>query len=387
MTRAGWAVAALALIAALVGWRAGWAELAVPGTAAGAMIIVALLLTIGSSTYRVRVQLPQRRVPVGGRATGAVSVTNASRYRLLPAYVMLPVGSGVAQFRLPSLASGETFEEIFVIPTNRRAVLQVGPVRSMRGDPIGLVRRELSWSEPQELFVHPETVQLSGPAAGVLRDLEGRATSVISDSDMSFHALRDYVAGDDRRHVHWKTSARVGTLMVRQFEETRQTRTAVALATRRSQYRSAGEFELAVSVAASLAIATIRQQREIAVLAGNAITRPGAPAGMLTVATPPRFLDDCSRLVTSDDGPGSADLVPWVQRRVPDASTVFFVVGAGQDMAQLRADFARVPAGVSAVVITCALHQAPEFKRVGTVSFVSVGDLAQLAPSLRQVTL
>ncbi|MEK8225714.1 DUF58 domain-containing protein [Oerskovia sp. M15] len=78
---------------------------------------------------------------------------------------------------------------------------------------------------------------------------------------MSFHALRDYVPGDDRRHIHWKTTARTGQLMVRQFEETRRSHLAVILSTRSEDYGHADEFELAVSSCGSLGLQAIKEDR------------------------------------------------------------------------------------------------------------------------------
>ncbi|HMO11440.1 MAG TPA: DUF58 domain-containing protein, partial [Actinotalea sp.] len=99
----------------------------------------------------------------------------------------------LADFPLPSLRPGQSHEDLFAIPTTRRQVITVGPVRSVRGDPWGLIARRVDWTEPVEVFVHPRVVPLAGAAAGVLRDLEGQATRVISDTDLSFHALREYV--------------------------------------------------------------------------------------------------------------------------------------------------------------------------------------------------
>ncbi|NHA00101.1 DUF58 domain-containing protein [Nocardioides sp. W3-2-3] len=101
-------------------------------------------------------------------------------------------------------------------------MLDVGPVVAVRADPLGLLRREAHLSRMDRLYVHPRTLRVEGSAAGLVRDLEGRTVPKVSDNDVSFHALRGYVAGDDRRHIHWKSSAKTGTLMVRQFEETRR---------------------------------------------------------------------------------------------------------------------------------------------------------------------
>src|SRR5690606_28461890 len=130
-------------------------------------------------------------------AVGRLEVRNTSARRLLPAQIELPVGRGAADFHLPSLGPNAVHEDVFAVPTTRRAVVVVGPVRSVRGDPLGLLRRRVTWTDPVDLYVHPELVSLAGAASGVLRDLEGQATRIVSDSDMSFHALRDYVAGDD----------------------------------------------------------------------------------------------------------------------------------------------------------------------------------------------
>src|SRR5690625_5413082 len=160
------------------------------------------------------------------------------------------------------LPAGESHEELFAVPTRRRAVLVVGPVRSVRDDPLSLMRRQVTGARPQELFGHPRTVRLDEAASGFLRDLEGTPSSDLSSSDIAFHALRDYAPGDDRRHVHWRTTARTGKLMVRQFEETRRSHVVVALDDLAEHYASDEEFELAVSAAASIAAQTLKRSEE-----------------------------------------------------------------------------------------------------------------------------
>ena len=70
-----------------------------------------------------------------------------------------------------------------------------------------------------ELYVHPRTVAVPSTSAGLVRDLEGNASRRLVDADMSFHAIRAYAPGDSRRQIHWKSTAKTGQLMVRQFEE------------------------------------------------------------------------------------------------------------------------------------------------------------------------
>ena len=157
-----------------------------------------------------------------------------------PIRLELRVGAAVARFNLPSLASGRQHDELFVIPTSRRAVVEVGPARTVRGDPLGLLRREVAWTGVTELFVHPRIVGLDPLGSGLLRDLEGQSSNDISMSDLAFHTLRDYAAGDDRRYIHWRTSARTGQLMVRQFVDTRRIHATIGRRRRSGQLRDRG---------------------------------------------------------------------------------------------------------------------------------------------------
>ena len=67
----------------------------------------------------------------------------------------------------------------------------------MQGDPLGLFRRVRTWSEVEEIFVHPRTVPLPPTVMGLLRDMEGQPTLELSPSDVAFHALREYAPGDE----------------------------------------------------------------------------------------------------------------------------------------------------------------------------------------------
>ena len=372
----GWAVLTAALVLGAVGRLLGWLEPAVLAAALGAAILVGLVLSVGRSTYGVDLLMTDHRVTVGDRAVGRIVVRNLSRRRLLPAHIELPVGSGSADFPLPSLPPAGEHEELFAIPTTRRAVVVVGPVRSVRGDPLGLVRRRLHWADPVELYVHPHLVSLRGAASGVLRDLEGQATRVISDSDLSFHALRDYVAGDDRRHIHWRSTARAGKLMVRQFEDTRRTHTAVALATAPEDYADADEFETAVAAAASIGVQALRDERELTVLAG-----PGA----LRTDTPVRLLDDVAGLEAGAGGRQGTSLAQWVARDVLSATVAILITGSVPDYSDLRASSVHVPAGVRTLILVVDARSRGEVATQGRLSIATIGSLLDLPRVLRRV--
>ena len=207
VTRLGWSVLVFGLGCWLLGWRAGWRELMVIASACWLLLLASILLTIGGARLSVTLIADPQRVVVGAPAAGAVRVRNEGRRPLLPIGLELPIGAGAARFMLPLLLPGVEHEELFIVPTQRRGVVVVGPAMTVRGDPIGLMRRAVSWTHSIEIFVHPITVRLDSLGAGFLRDLEGQTTNELSMSDLAFHALRDYQPGDDRRYIHWRSSA------------------------------------------------------------------------------------------------------------------------------------------------------------------------------------
>ncbi|KRD44801.1 hypothetical protein ASE38_12165 [Cellulomonas sp. Root930] len=373
----GWGVAVVAVLGLVLGRWFGWLELATVGAALTAVLVVSLLMTAGRARYAVTLDMADRRVKVGERALGRVEVRNIARRPSLPSRVELPVGSAVAEFAVPALGPDHAHDDLFAIPTARRAVIVVGPVRSVRGDPFGLVRRSVRWTRPVELFVHPLLVSLAGASSGLLRDLEGQSTRDLSDSDLSFHALRDYVAGDDRRYIHWRTTARRGSLMVKQFEDTRRTTTALALATDPRDYADDDELELAVSVLASVGVQTIREERDLVVLAGP---------GRLRVEAPPLLLDDCSGIVLASGGAGVTLLGRRVVREAPEASVAMLVTGSVPGDADLRLGARHVPTGTRTVVVRCERGAEVSVRTQGSLSLATIGRLDDLPRLLRRVT-
>lgn len=374
ITPAGWVLLGVGIVLLGLGRYFGWLELYVPGIMALAIFVTALGFVVGRSAYRVDLDLADHRVKVGEAANGAVLVTNVSKRRLLPAYITLPVGKARNDFPLPSLAGGEQHEEIFSIPALRRAIVQVGPVYSVRGDALGVARRSLRWTSAEQVFIHPEIVSLAGASSGVLRDLEGQSTRVLSDADMSFHALRDYEPGDDKRHIHWRSTARLGRLVVKQFEDTRRTHTAIVLSTNLGDYANADEAEIAISAAASLGVQATIDRRNFSVLAGTGQLRAGGGQSLL---------DDFSGLEVSAAQTAGLDLAKWVAKEVPDASVVFLIFGSQVDPAAVRASTAHIPAGVRVVSIQVSQGVPLKLGRTGMLSSATLGALNDLGRLVR----
>ena len=280
LTPVGWSVS-VALVAGVVASAVfGWIE----GFIVAVMGLVGLAVAIASvaspSPLSVSLRMASDRIVAGQVAVGRVRVLNESARRSGATLVEVAIGRGSGEFMVPPIAGNGTWNEAFSVMTKRRGVIMVGPARTVRMDGLGLLRRVREWDEPILVHVHPPTVRFSFDATGMQMDVEGVASEKLTSSDVSFHALRDYEPGDDRRSVHWPSTARYGRLIVRQFEETHRSHHMVVLDTRIDSW-DRRSFETAVSVAASLAIAGSGEARTVSMHTADEWIPTSRPVAML----------------------------------------------------------------------------------------------------------
>ncbi|MCC2032987.1 DUF58 domain-containing protein [Microbacterium allomyrinae] len=372
-----WVLLAAAVVLWVLGRSLGWWELTVAAVVVTVVLALCLLFLIGRTAYDVTLDLNRTRVVVGERAVGALTLANTGSRAILPSRVVLPVGAGRGVFDVHRLAAGASAEELFAIPTSRRAVVKVGPVSVVRGDPLGLFERVHRRDEPVDLFVHPRTVLFDGQSLGFVRDLDGMPATDLSRDDVSFHALREYQPGDDLRHVHWKSTARTGDVMVRQYEETRRSHFVIGLSTSPADYRGEEEFELAISAAGSLGLRALRDSQRVEVR----VQERALPA-----ATGKQFLDSLSGLGHSKARAGGiVELAGVVAATMPLASVVVLLCGSKVDANDLRAACGRLPYGARVLAVVTETGASPSLRRIGDADVVTVGALDQLAGALRKV--
>lgn len=365
----------ITLVSAGVALRTHWAEAWGVTLVCLVALLAAVPFALGRSRYQVTVEMTSTRVTVGDAAVGEIIVAPAGR-RTGRAVLELPVGQSVADFWVPALSESETHSELFTIPTRRRGVVPIGPAATVRGDALGLVRRRQRWSDQIELYVHPRTVTLGGDVIGFMRDVEGAVTQDLSSSDVSFHALREYIPGDDRRHIHWKSVARTGRLMVRQFEETRRAHLLIVLDLNAAAWSSEEDFETGVACAASLVLAMARAGREVSLVTAR---------GRTLTPTPVRALDALSAVEADEQVP---DLVVSARRgadEVPQASVCALVTGSGASADVLHRAYASMP--VSALTLLIQVDGAAPLgsRTLGGAQVLAVPDLDSLPLALRRL--
>jgi uncharacterized protein (DUF58 family) len=218
---------------------------------------------VGRSRYRLACSrsLQPHRAPVGASARVVLRLQNMSR---------LPTGTLLLEDRLPyalgsrprvvleRLGARQASSVAYTVRADVRGRYEVGPLVVRLTDPFGLCELTRSFPSIDRLTVIPQVVplpnvRLAGEYTGA-GDSRARSVAVHGEDDA---ATREYRRGDDLRRVHWKSTARLGELMVRREEQPWESRATVVLDTRAFAHRGEGptaSFEWAVSAAASIAV-------------------------------------------------------------------------------------------------------------------------------------
>ena len=154
---------------------------------------------------------------------------------------------------LPALAAGAEAEVRVHGLAYRRGTLRLEGATVARADPLGLMRGLARVALPDKVVVLPRRYRLPRlTLSGARRYQHGGVTlaSSVGESE-EFMSLRDYRPGDPLQRIHWKSYARSGTPVVKEYQDEYFERHALVLDT--FTERDGAVFEEAVSLAASFA--------------------------------------------------------------------------------------------------------------------------------------
>ena len=98
----------------------------------------------------------------------------------------------------------------------RRGVYRQDTFRIVTRFPFGFLQKARRLEMKKEVLVYP-SVETVADFQEIVAGIEGALESMAKGRGQDLYALRDYVPNDSVRHVHWKASARLGSLMVREF--------------------------------------------------------------------------------------------------------------------------------------------------------------------------
>ncbi|GAA1368351.1 DUF58 domain-containing protein [Catellatospora chokoriensis] len=349
----GLTVGGVALLA--TGFTFGYPELAVLGATA----VIAQLHALIHAALRPRLSVTRSvepdRVARGEGSTVTLTVRNTGRFGAATLVAHDQCGRAGQRATVPvpllRLRPGTDTDVSYPVPTDRRGVVDVGPLQVTRRDPLGLVSVSRSHGDTARIWVYPKSHLIQAVPAGISRSLDGRLDRVPHGA-ITFDTLREYVIGDELRHVHWRTSAKVGELMVREHLDTSLPQLVVLLDDRAGSWADrdttgSASFESACEAAASIVSAATREDLPVTL---HLVTGPAAGGGRIRGAA--RALLDL--LAEAEPAPGGDELLVTATSRLrqhrPGDTLIYLTGTAGlADLALvsgLKGPFPSVAVGV-----------------------------------------
>lgn len=242
-------------------------------------LVGAALLTSNPRLVTIARSAPPRMC-VGQPATVHITVTNGRRLRGLGPLLVVDRAPGLpdATIFVRRLRPGASvIAETERTPAQRGRWLDEGSVTVDARSPLGGFSRRRVWTSADETIVHPAPASpqrpnvgsstSTGPMSGTGR--AGRGTEVLG--------LREWRPGDGAGAVHWRSSARRGSLAVLEREVSRTKDLIVAL----GRSGTGEAWELAVSRVAATAAAALRRGSRVMLVTGAGASTPTSLTALL----------------------------------------------------------------------------------------------------------
>jgi uncharacterized protein (DUF58 family) len=236
---------------------------------------------------------------------------------LLPqAHGLTPEGMGGPRLKiikgrrlqLCMLRPGRPVALEYTLKLRLRGYYQIGPMVLESGDVFGLHRRYRAVTEPHFLVVYPKVVPLEGFDLASRRPVgEIRLAHRLFEDPTRIAGVREYQRGDPLNRVHWRATARTGTLHSKIYEPSTIAGATIVLDFHKSGYAPRGEpfrSELAATTAASLANAVYETGQQVGLVtngrdAADRIRLEGWDQDYrtrITALQAPAMLDESTRL-------------------------------------------------------------------------------------------
>lgn len=252
---------AAGLTAALCGVVLGERDLVRIGALVALLpVVAALWIARSGNRLGLARTLGAAQVEVGQRAVVHLEVTNLGPTTgVLLMEEQIPWALGARpRFVIDAMRPGWSRRIEYPVQAEVRGRYDIGPLRIRVGDPFGLLELNRTFTKTASLVVIPVTEPLPAiPLHGAWTGSGDNRPRPFASGSAADVTVREYRIGDDLRRVHWRSSARVGDLMVRREEQPWQSRCTLFIDNRGHVHRGQGadsSLERAVTTAASIAV-------------------------------------------------------------------------------------------------------------------------------------
>lgn len=205
--------------------------------------------------------LPLTRVDVTEQTSPLVNVRDHNLYR----------SADSNNLHLQSLFSLGMYERVshrYVLDCTHRGWQMFGPTKLVVNDPLGINQRTMEAKHRNGVLVYPRMVPMSNFIVPARQPLGDRKPSTpLVEDPMRISGVRQYVAGDSPRRIHWLATARTGEMQTRLFEPSAEPVAAIFLDTITFSHLWEGQnsdrLELSIVLAASMARQMIDARHQV----------------------------------------------------------------------------------------------------------------------------
>lgn len=262
-----WFLGALVLLLVAVTFRLGLLAYSMYALLA-TIVLSRYLANRWSGSLDAKREMNTTKAAVGAKVAVVVSVGNRGRLPvpwmlledLLPRRALVhsppPLEVAGQRLQLASFRGGGKKTILYQMKCNRRGYYQIGPLIAETGDVFGLYRRYRVLSEPSFLTVLPEVVPLTGFDIASRRPIgEVRMSYQLFEDPTRIRGVREYQSGDPFNRIHWRATARTGSLHSKVYEPSTVAGVSLLLDFHQASFDPTDEpvrSELAVTAAASI---------------------------------------------------------------------------------------------------------------------------------------
>lgn len=235
-------------------------------------------------------------------------------------------GATTAPLEVPTIAPGDTVRVEVRTRALRRGWLRFAAIDLLRPDPLGLSLARRTFAAPAGLLALPRRYAMPALRFAAQRHYQRGGISLahaVGDSQ-EFASLRDYRSGDPRRHIHWRSLARTGRLIVKEYRDEYFDRHALVVDTHLDP-DDAERFEAIVSIAASI-VGGERPRDAILdlVFAGNEVIELSAGRGLGDTLHVARWLAEAQPAARGS----FVELAGLLRERAAQIASVIVILGS-----------------------------------------------------------
>lgn len=374
----------------------------------GVMVVSRWLARSWASHLHAQRECNRTVVNVGDTVAVVLSVSNTGRLSIpwvlvedqLPAEAlierpprMVVVGR---RLQLVMLRGRQSKTLYYQVRFQERGYYQIGPVVLETGDLFGLYRCFRTLTQPTFILVYPQVTPLEGYDLASRRPIgEVRLSHRLYEDPTRIAGVRAYQAGDPMNRIHWRATARTGSLQSKVYEPSSVAGATLLLDFHRAAFGPRDvrfRSELAVRMAASLANALYQMGQQVGLVTNgrdaadrirtegwdpapqtrraarrSAAMRPTSTRLEPLVVPTQRGADQLLRILETlarvelTDGLSLAQLVLETAHRMPrDATVIALVPSADVQAAVALGGLRRRGLAVEAIITTSQAHEFEE---------------------------